>query len=156
HQNSIYVVAAAPEVSDPTERLRNWKLDRFAAASVTDDRFEPDAKIDVSKFLSKSIGIFSGDSSTPVTIQLGQRSAAYVREDPWHPNQTLEPNADQPNTFTLMVPASHPREILPRVLSLGADAEVISPLEYRQTVADAVDQLARRYAANQSIQEEPA
>ncbi|MEM6979673.1 MAG: WYL domain-containing protein, partial [Planctomycetota bacterium] len=31
HQNSIYVVAAAPEVSDPTERLRNWKLDRFAA-----------------------------------------------------------------------------------------------------------------------------
>ena len=29
YQSSIYVVAAAPEVDDPTERLRHWKLDRF-------------------------------------------------------------------------------------------------------------------------------
>ena len=46
----------------------------------------------------------------------------------------------------LTVPASHPRELLPKVLSLGNDAEVISPAEFRDATAEAVKELAARYA----------
>ncbi|TWU10918.1 helix-turn-helix transcriptional regulator [Allorhodopirellula heiligendammensis] len=163
HQSSIYVVAAAPEVTDAAERLRNWKLDRFQHAQVTDDYFKPDSKVDLGKFLSKSIGIFSGESSTQVQIRLGARSAAYLKEDPWHPDQELQPinpkqpssedtssteQIDEPNVaadFLLTVPASHPRELLPKVLALGADAEVLSPPEYREAVASAIATLAERY-----------
>jgi predicted DNA-binding transcriptional regulator YafY len=170
HQSSIYVVAAAPEVTDATERLRNWKLDRFRSVAVTNDYFKPDPKVDLSKFLSKSIGIFSGETSTQVQIRLGTRSASYLKEDPWHPDQILEPISDfdsaggtsatdhspvmtlvadgtaTPTHFLLTVPASHPRELLPKVLALGADAEVLSPPEYREAVAAVVATLASRYS----------
>ncbi|MCC9640660.1 WYL domain-containing protein [Rhodopirellula sp. JC740] len=147
HQNSIYVVAAAPEVTDESERLRNWKLDRFTQATVTDDYFKPDPKINLNEFLGKSIGIFSGDSSTQVKIRLGNRSASYLREDPWHPEQTLEPESagDSSSDFILTVPASHPRELLPKVLALGSDAEVLEPAEYREAVADVVKKLSQAY-----------
>ncbi|MCO8120650.1 transcriptional regulator [Stieleria sp. TO1_6] len=150
YQSSIYVIAAAPEVTESDQRLRNWKLDRFQHATLLDDYFKPDPEIDLSKYLGRSIGIFSGDSPTLVRIKLGKRSAAYVREDPWHPEQLLEDADDQSSILT--VPASHPRELLPKVLSLGADAEVIEPAEFRTTIADAVRLMAETYQQNHTDQ----
>ncbi|NND99205.1 MAG: transcriptional regulator [Pirellulaceae bacterium] len=143
YQSSIYVIATAPEVDDPSERLRNWKLDRFRHATALDEYFKPDPNVDVSKYLGRSIGIFSGDTPTMVKIQLGQRAAGWVREDPWHPEQQLDVNDD--GTAVLTVPASHPREVLPKVLALGTDAEVLGPAEFRDAVAEAVTELATRY-----------
>ncbi|QDT12224.1 helix-turn-helix transcriptional regulator [Planctomycetes bacterium K23_9] len=149
YQSSIYVIAANPEIDDPTDRLRNWKLDRFKKATALDEYFKPDPEVDVSKYLGRSIGIFSGDHPTDVRIKLGQRAAGWVREDPWHPEQKLEFNDD--GSAVLTVPASHPREVLPKVLSLGTDAEVIGPSEFRDAVAEAVTELASRYeSAGQS------
>ena len=73
-------------------------------------------------------------------IKLGQRAAAWVREDPWHPEQKLEVEED--GAALLTVPVSHPREVLPKVLSLGADAEVLEPVSFRQAVADSVREMA--------------
>jgi len=150
YQSSIYVVAAATEVTDPAERLRHWKLDRFTRATALDKWFKPDPSVDLTEHLSRSIGIFSGDSPVLVRIQLGESAAAWVREDPWHPDQLLEPiqnedSATEDLAVMLTVPASHPRELLPKVLSLGADAEVISPESFRSAVAEAVKKLAARY-----------
>lgn len=143
YQSSIYVIAAAAEVSDPQQRLRHWKLDRFHRATALDQWFKPDPAVDVSKHLSNSIGIFSGESPTPVRIRLGAHAAAWVREDPWHPQQSMD---EQPDGSTVMtVPAAHPRELLPKVLALGADAEVLEPQSFRQAVADVVGQLASCY-----------
>jgi predicted DNA-binding transcriptional regulator YafY len=150
YQSSIYVVAAAAEVTDPADRLRHWKLDRFTRATALDKWFKPDPSVDLTEHLSRSIGIFSGDNPVRVKIRLGESAAAWVREDPWHPEQQLEPVQDErtPNGdsgFLLTVPTSHPRELLPKVLSLGADAEVISPESFRSVVAEAVAKLATRY-----------
>ena len=145
YQSSIYVVAAAHEVEDPKERMRNWKLDRFRHVTALDDYFKADESLDLSKHLGKSIGIFSGDDATLVKIRLGQFAAAWVREDPWHPDQTLDPTDN--GGAILTVPASHPREVLPKVLSLGADAEVIGPPSFRQAVAEAVGKMAASYTA---------
>ena len=148
YQSSIYVVAAAPDVSDPSERLRNWKLDRFRHATALDDYFKPDPNIDLSAHLGKSIGIFSGETATDVKIRLSERASAWVREDPWHPEQSIEP--DKSGDLILTVPASHPREVLPKVLSLGADAELLSPAEFRSAVAEAVAGMAQHYEAAKS------
>jgi len=143
YQSSLYVVAAASEVKNPEERLRHWKLDRFHRASALDEWFKPDPDVDVSKHLKNSIGIFSGDSPTPVRIRLGKRAAAWVREDPWHPGQQLE--EEPTGTFIMTVPTAHPREVLPKVLALGADAEVIEPETVRAAVAEVVAKLAAAY-----------
>ena len=145
YQSSIYVVAAAPEVTEASERLRNWKLDRFHHATALDEYFKPDPNIDVSRHLGRSIGIFSGEQPTMVRIRVGQRAAAWVREDPWHPEQKLEEQDDGSSILT--VPASHPREVLPKVLSLGADAEVLEPPSFRDAVAEAVGQMAASYGS---------
>ncbi|TWU04359.1 helix-turn-helix transcriptional regulator [Stieleria varia] len=146
YQSSIYVIAAAPEIKDPTQKLRNWKLDRFRHATALDEYFKPDENIDLPKYLGSSIGIFSGDNPTMVKIRLGARSAAYVREDPWHPEQTLKPETDESTILT--VPASHPRELLPKVLSLGADAEVLEPAEFREAISQSVQAMAKTYTNN--------
>ena len=143
YQSSIYVVAAAHEVEDPKERLRNWKLDRFRHATALDQYFKAD-EVDLSKHLGRSIGIFSGDDATMVKIRLGQRAAAWVREDPWHPEQKLDPTDDGGSILT--VPVSHVREVLPKVLSLGSDAEVIEPASFRDAVSEAVAKMAANYA----------
>ncbi len=143
YQSSIYVVAAAPEVEDPADRLRHWKLDRFRHATALDEYFKPDPNVDLSEHLGKSIGIFSGEEPTLVRIKLGQRAAAWVREDPWHPEQKLE--AQEEGVALLTVPVSHPREVLPKVLSLGADAEVLEPVSFREAVAESVREMAAAY-----------
>ena len=145
YQSSIYVIAAAAEVDDPSERLRNWKLDRFRHAVALDEYFKPNPEIDVSDHLGKSIGIFSCESPTMVRIRLGQRAIAWVREDPWHPEQKIEVDAE--GSAVLTVPVSHPREVLPKVLSLGSDAEVLEPDTFRQAVAETVAKMASSYDA---------
>ena len=143
YQSSIYVVAAAVEVDDPADRLRHWKLDRFRHATALDVYFKPDPDVDLSKHLGQSIGIFSGDSPTSVRIRLGPRGAAWIREDPWHPEQQLDD--EDAGAAVLTVPASHPRELLPKVLSLGVDAEVLEPASFRDAVRDAVTSMAETY-----------
>jgi predicted DNA-binding transcriptional regulator YafY len=144
YQSSIYVIAAASEVEEPSGRVRHWKLDRFHHATALDEYFKADPNIDLSRHLGKSIGIFSGEEPTMVQIRLGKHAAAWVGEDPWHPEQKLEVADD--GSALLTVPVSHPREVLPKVLSLGADAEVLKPASFRQAVADAVQQMSACYA----------
>jgi predicted DNA-binding transcriptional regulator YafY len=145
YQSSIYVIAAVGESESGENRLRNWKLDRFRKAVALDEYFKPNPEIDVSDHLGKSIGIFSGETATMVEIRLGQRAAAWVGEDPWHPEQKLELHED--GSATLIVPASHPREVLPKLLSLGADAELIGPAAFREAIASTVDAMAGNYRA---------
>lgn len=144
YQSSLYVVAAAVEVTDRDQRLRHWKLDRFQRATALDEYFQVDPSINLESHLGKSIGIFSGEQTEQVCIRLGQRAAGWVREDPWHPEQDL--TEDDQGRFLLTVPASHPRELLPKVLALGADAEVLEPASFREAITEAVARLAETYA----------
>jgi predicted DNA-binding transcriptional regulator YafY len=147
YQSSIYVVAAAEEITDPDQRMRHWKLDRFEKAAITDDYFKVDPSVDLEQHLGKSIGIFSSEHTEWVKIRLGTRATGWVREDPWHPQQTLE-QIDQQHAM-LSVPASHPRELLPKVLALGADAEVLEPASFRDAVKAAIESLASVYGVCQ-------
>jgi predicted DNA-binding transcriptional regulator YafY len=141
HQSSIYVVAK--ETGDEEGHLRHWKLDRFLKASALDQWFKPDPDVDVEKDLRKSIGIFSGESVT-VTLALNDRAARLITEDPWHPDQSLTKERD--NRWLLRVPVAHPRELIPRALSLGAEAEVLEPQEFREEIRTAAQDLAKLYA----------
>ncbi len=47
----------------------------------------------------------------------------------------------------MKVPAYHDMEIVPRVLQLGNEAELISPKSCRQLIAKTINDLAERYQA---------
>ncbi|WP_146436394.1 helix-turn-helix transcriptional regulator [Blastopirellula retiformator] len=143
YQSSIYIVAAAREVEDPESRVRHWKLDRFKKAEALDDYFKPPKDFDLEQHLAQSIGIFASEKPQNFKIRISSFAAAWVREDPWHPEQKIEPQED--GSVILTVKAANDLEIIPRVLALGPEAEVLSPASCRKAVAERVKRLAEIY-----------
>jgi predicted DNA-binding transcriptional regulator YafY len=142
-QNNIYLVAAAQEITDPQERMRHWKLDRFTRVTVLDQWFKRDPSIDLNEHLNRTMGIFSGDDPVSVQIRLSERAAVWVTEEPWHPDQSI--SVDKNGNSILTVLASHPRELMPKLLALGSDAEVISPEPFRTAVTTVVEKMLENY-----------
>ncbi|MGN6133159.1 MAG: helix-turn-helix transcriptional regulator [Aureliella sp.] len=144
YQSSIYVVATE-EARDGagTERLRHWKLDRFLSATALDNWFKPNDKIDVEAHLGQTVGIFSGAEATTYEIRLSAQAARWVQEDPWHAQQTFTADAD--GSGVLRVPAYHDMEIVPRVLALGSEAELLSPPSSRDLIGKLLAEMAQSY-----------
>lgn len=143
-QSSLYIIAAACEIEDPDSRVRTWKLDRFSKARVQDEWFTIPDDVDMDRFVGNSLGIFIGNRPRNFKIRIGPHAARWVSEDPWHPDQQIKPLVD--GGIELTVKAAHDLAIIPRVLSLGADAEIVSPASVRKQMAEIVQQLAKRYA----------
>jgi predicted DNA-binding transcriptional regulator YafY len=143
YQGSLYIVAAVHELPPGEERIRHWKLDRFLRATPLDSFFKRPADFDLEQHLAQGIGIFSGGKPRDFRIRLTPRGARWVLEDPWHADQQAERQAD--GSIILTVPAHHDLEIIPRVLALGSEAEVLSPTSCRQAIAAIVQQLAVKY-----------
>lgn len=147
YESSIYVAAIeagrlTDDVEDPNQLLRNWKLDRFHKATALDEWFKPHEAVDLAH-LEQSIGIFSGDRAERYVVRLDSRSARWLAEDPWHAEQTIEPESG--DSFRLTVPAYHPMEVIPRVLQLGEHAELLEPIKAREIIAELVGALAEKY-----------
>lgn len=143
YHSSLYIIAAAHEVPAGEDRLRHFKLDRFQKAVALDEWFQRPADFDLEKYLGQSAGIFSGGKTRDFRIRVSAYAAPWVREDPWHPEQALEMQPD--GSAILTVRAAHDLEIIPRVLALGTEAEILSPASCRKTMASIVGQLAERY-----------
>ncbi len=147
YHSSIYVAAIEANREDqeqvePQERLRNWKLDRFSKAVALDRWFKPHDEVDL-EHVGQSVGIFSGDKATSYRILLSEKSARWIQEDPWHAQQEVVVQPDC--SAILTVPAYHPMEVIPRVLQLGTEAELLEPADAREQIAELVKQLAKKY-----------
>jgi predicted DNA-binding transcriptional regulator YafY len=123
--------------------VRHLKLDRFLKAVALDEWFKPNPELDVERHLRESIGIFSASRSQRFKIKLTARGARWVTEDPWHPQQELKPQAD--GSVILTVPAAHDLEVIPRVLALGSEAELLAPASCRQALRETVRQMGEKY-----------
>ena len=151
YQSSIYVIATE-EARDGAgvDRLKHWKLDRFQAATALDAWYKPNDSIDVEAHLGQTVGIFSGAEATTYEIRLSPSAARWVQEDPWHAQQTFTADAD--GGGLLKVPAYHDMEIIPRVLQLGNEAELIAPKSCRQLIVKTISELSERYQSTPSGQ----
>ncbi len=143
YQSSIYVIATATDDSETDQSLRHFKLDRFRKAVALDEWFKPRTDLDVRRHLSESIGIFSANTPRNFRIKISSLAARWILEDPWHPQQTVKQHAD--GSITLSVKAAHDLEIIPRVLALGKEAELLSPVSARRAIRETIKQLDKKY-----------
>ena len=145
-QSSLYIIAAASEIpADRDDRIRHLKLDRFRRAIALDEWFRVPAGFDPSEHLAQSMGIFVASGKPKnFRIRISARAAPWVIEDPWHPEQKVERQAG--GDIILSVRAAHELEIIPRVLSLGNEAEVLSPASCRKMIAHTIRGMAEKYA----------
>lgn len=143
-QSSLYIIAAACEDEDPETRVRSWKLDRFVKAKILDEWFKVPQDLDLDQFVGNSLGMFIGNQTRNFKIRISSHAKRWVVEDPWHPEQQVRELKD--GSIELSVKAAHDLEIIPRVLSLGAEAEIVSPPSARTQMAEITKQLAKKYA----------
>ncbi|MGI9519649.1 MAG: helix-turn-helix transcriptional regulator [Pirellulaceae bacterium] len=138
---SLYVLAKKHE--DEEGAIRTWKLDRFRKTTALDNWFKPDKEIDIDRFISESLGIFVGKKPRNFKIRLTPKAAGWVTEEPWHPEQQLK--ALRSGEFELTVRTGHDMDIIPRVLQLGSEAELLSPASARDAVKSIIKDLTKKY-----------
>ena len=144
YHSSLYIIAAACEIADAAERLRHWKLDRFLSATALDEWFKPPADFDLEHYLHHSVGIFAGSRQPrQYRIRISGYAAPWVLEDPWQPDQQVQSQED--GSIIITINAAHDLEVIPRVLALGAEAEILEPDSCRQTVAELVRKMNSIY-----------
>lgn len=143
YQSSLYIIAALHEAPEQESNLRHWKLDRFRKATALDLWFKPRADFDVERHLGQSVGIFSAEEPTEFVIRVSAYAAPWVLEDPWHPRQQVQRQED--GSILLTVQAAHELEIIPRVLALGADAELLAPAASRRKIAELIGRMGAAY-----------
>ncbi len=143
YQSSLYIIAAAHEVPAGDDRVRHLKLDRFVKATALDAFFQKPASFNLEEHLGQGMGIFSGGKAQDYRIRITARGARWVVEDPWHPQQRIDRLPD--GSILLGVKAHHDLEIIPRVLALGSEAEVLGPASCRKAMAVIARALADRY-----------
>ena len=61
-----------------------------------------------------------------------------------HPEQKMKELRD--GSIELTIKAVHDMEIIPKVLSLGPEAEIVSPSSARKLMSDMIRKLAKKYA----------
>lgn len=140
---SLYVVSNDPAL-DTDSDFRHWKVDRINKASILDSYFTPPDDFELSKYTEKGIGVFARGESKQYEIKLSERAGAWVSEDPWHPEQSLEQTEE--GGYLLTIHAAHDLEVFPRVLALGVDAILLSPNDSRQRLQTALKDIYANYA----------
>ena len=148
YQSSLYIIASEQTETDSDDTLRHWKLDRFLRADARDEWFTPVKDFDLTDYLGKSLGIFSQQGLEEFKIRISAYAAPWVLEDPWHADQRVDRHED--GSIVLTVTATHELEVIPRVLALGSEAELISPSTSRERLRDIIRSLQDTYAGESS------
>jgi predicted DNA-binding transcriptional regulator YafY len=148
YQSSLYIVAAAAEAPEGEGRIRHFKLDRFKKATGLDEWFKPPKDFDPQEHLQRALGIFTSEAPQEFRILISPRAARWVMEDPWREDQEIEPQED--GGVILKVRAGHEMDVIPRVLALGDQAEVLAPDSCRRAIADIIENLGSVYGAPSS------
>lgn len=143
-QSSLYVVATAKEIKDPETKVRSFKVDRMHKATITDTYFKPPTDEDIDQYVGNTMQMFIRKKSrSTYVIRVSPAAALWVTEDPIHAEQQIKQLDD--GSIEVSVEAVHDMEIIPRVLSMGNNAEIISPQPARETIAMIVKQMAGMY-----------
>jgi len=129
-------------------RLRaDWRafyLSRIDRAEDTSEAFAPRPDKEWRHRVEGGFGVFQGKSFVPVTLRFTPVRARWVRDQVWHPDQKLTPRPDK--SLDLTFPVADFREVKMKILSFGADVEVVEPKGLKEEVAAEVRRLAGLYS----------
>ena len=130
--------------------VRRFVLGRMQSLRVLNSTFSRPKGFSADKFLKGSFGVFSGDKPIEIRIWFDAFAARLVRERTWHHSQEIRqlPNDEIEITLTLTSTV----EISRWILSWGAHAKVVSPLELVNAMTHTLQETIARYTEFQSVQ----
>ena len=138
--DSVYVIA----LSDVTEKIIPFKIDRIETAVLLGEGFELPASFDDQEMLRHAWGIWFGDKP-PATVRLHftRDVTRRVKESIWHPLERVTDLPDGGCEWSAEI--AEWREMLPWVRGWGADVEVLEPESLRKALEKEALKLARLY-----------
>jgi len=145
YEGSLYLAAtkvpARGAVADDAPRF--YKLDRCTSARLGTATFTPRAG-GVESLLEDSVTIFRAPGAPRrFRIRIGPARARWAVEKPFHPRQRVVAEAD--GGVVLEIERGWEDELVPRVLSLADEAEILEPADVRQRLRDAAARIVARY-----------
>lgn len=133
----IYVTAWVLEYNE----LRTFALERIRTLGVRDDVFEPRA-LPPEPF-ANSLGVFSG-SPELIEIQFDAGCADYVREREWHRSQEIVDAHE--GSIVLRLCVTDDRALRAWILSFGASARVLAPMQLVKAISEEITAARQRYS----------
>lgn len=134
-------------LTDRYSNLSNFAIDRILDVHSVDIPFQP-AGVDLVEYFDEVVGV-SRDEHKPiedVLIRISRKRFPYIDSKPIHNSQTLihELCDDENCVIRLRVQVS--RELEAIILSLGSDAEVLSPASLRKEIKQKISVLYEKYS----------
>lgn len=126
--------------------LRTYALDRIVALERTGDNFKMPQGFDIDSLFEASYGIYlpeEGQQPVLVKLRTSLREAAYLRDLPLHPSQTLVKTDGQHCIFALRV-IPNPNLIM-ELCKHGDRLEILEPESLRQSVKEALNKALQLY-----------
>ncbi|MEY8877076.1 MAG: helix-turn-helix transcriptional regulator [Leptothrix sp. (in: b-proteobacteria)] len=125
HRNTWYLDAYC----HASEGLRRFALDAVRSAEPLTQRAKEVAMKTVEAELDAGYGIYAGKELKTATLLFSPDAAQWVANERWHPQQTLEPQAD--GGLRMRLPYADDTELLMDLLRHGPDVRVEAPAALR-------------------------
>ena len=125
-------------------KMRLWRLARMSTAEITGDAFKRDPAFDLQRFTRQSFGTFQ-EQPVGVVLRFEARAAADVAEFLFHPEQTLERNAD--GSMTVRFTAGGVDEMCWHLVTWGTAVTVEHPARLRRRLTEMCARLAAHHGA---------
>lgn len=122
--------------------LRTFAVERITAVEIVKERFEIPADYIPREQFKSAFGIVD-EKTLQVRVRFSGEIARAVRDRIWHPSQKIEQAAD--GKIILSFEAGGAMEIVSWLLSYGDKAELLEPIELRETVQSAVAAMVKMY-----------
>ena len=122
-----------------------FSLDRIETLSLTGRSFTPDKSINVNTYFDEVIGVNIDDDfdCEKVWLRVYGRQRDYIDTLPLHKSQTIIARTKEYTDYQLTL--RHEYEFQHAVLSLGSDAEIISPQWLRDEIQWLGAEILKRY-----------
>ena len=125
--------------------LRIFALHRIRECRILDARFTPIDDSEIDGWLKSAFMIEHRDSKHQVKIAFSATAARYIRERNWHESQKITECED--GSCILEMTAQSLDEIQRWMLSFGADAEALEPVELRNSMRNCLEAACKKYQA---------
>ena len=125
------------------EKLKTFSINRIENANVVNEPSKSIERNTLDTYFGASYGIFSGNNIKTAVVHFKEYAAFEVAQENWYPEQKLEKL--ECGKIRLEIPYSHSKELLMDVLRWGDQAEIISPVELREEIAEIIKNTSQIY-----------
>ena len=124
------------------DEIRTFAIDRIKTLALTESAFQVPDDLNLDAFMSGGFGAISGVPEL-VRIEFTPEISGYIEEKIWHSSQKIHSRPDGSIMFEAMVAVNE--ELENWVLSWGAKARVIEPLELQNRIRDEAAKTVKNY-----------